>query len=301
MRLKDAARRFNDVVAYDAYTDEEVFRCAYTTFNDHSADGSTIRRRTMHLPEGTTIPTRGCIKLGDEVWIVGTGSPDFFGGSIARVAYSIKKSTDFARIGTPGQAILETTPTQLFLQKEFFNDNYDKNTKSDTNITWYVYLAESETVQTGMIIVTPTIKLRVRKDYMPAENLRIVECDELDSDAVQSVTFFQNDVYDPLLDTYTIITTPATVLAISYNQLYRLHTAADAKYEQGDKSVLVPKSVVTPVTGSQFTMFGTSWRVLTVQSELDCWLLHARVGASTLGQVRSVASASGTSTAVAYG
>ena len=33
----------------------------------------------------------------------------------------------------------------------------------------------------------------------------------------------------------------------------------------------------TPLQGT-FTMNGATWRVLSVQAELDSWLLHARIG-----------------------
>lgn len=278
MRMKDAAKRFNDALATDAYTGDELFFCAFTSYDDHAASGATARRRVLSLPEGVPIPVRSAIDLYSEIWLVGAGSADSFGGSVIRMAYAMRKTTDLAKLGTPAQAILNTAPTQAFVQKQYFKDTFDPTTESDSSISWNVFFSPHEDVPIGSFIVTSDLSLRVRKTYLPVEGLRVAECDELDPDAFETAIFIENGTYNSTTDTYstTAVTTPVFVL--DYNKLYHLHTAGDAPYVAGDLAVLVPKTALTPVTGAQLTMRNTSWRVLTVQSELDCWLLHIRIG-----------------------
>jgi len=278
MRLKDAARRFNDTLATDAYTGDEAFFCAFTTFDDHAASGATSRRRTLSVTPGTEIPVRGAINLHNQIWIVGTGTPDAFGGKEIRVAYAMKKATDLAKIGTPAQAISGTGFTLAFIQKEYFKDTFNAITESATSVAWNIFISPHEVIAAGTVIVTPDVKLRVRMTYLPVDGLRVAECDELPPNTEQTAVFTENGAYNSATDSYSVVSVTTPVLIVDYNKLYQLHTASDAPYVQGDEAVLVPKSALTPVVGSSFTMLGTTWRVLTVQSELDCWLLHVRVG-----------------------
>lgn len=278
MRLKNAARRFNDTLATDAYTGDEAFLCAFTTYDDHAASGATSRRRTLNVREGTEIPVRSAINLYNEIWIVGAGSPDAFGGSIIRVAYLMRKATDLAAIGTPAQALANAGSTLAYVQKQYFKDTFNTLTQSDSSVSWNVFLSPHESIVSGSIIVTPDVKLRVRMSYLPVEGLRVAECDEMPANTLQTAVFIENGAYNSTTDSYTTVSITTPVFIVDYNKLYQLHTASDAPYVAGDEAVLVPKTALTPVVGSYFTMLGTKWRVLTVQSELDCWLLHARVG-----------------------
>lgn len=278
MRLKDAARRFNDAQATDAYTGEELFKCAFTSYDDHAASGATARRRTLSVPELTVIPTRSAINLYTEIWLVGAGSADSFAGSVVRKAYAMRKATDLAKLGSPSQSIRATGQTPAFVQKQFFKDSYDQLTESDSNIAWNVFVSPIEVVPIGSFIVTTDITLRVRKTYLPVEGLRVAECDELEPDALQTAVFIENGAYNSLTDSYTTTAISSLVYIVDYNKLYHRHTAADAPYEPGDLAVLVPTVSLTPKVGAHLTLLGISWRVLTVQLELDCWLLHIRVG-----------------------
>lgn len=278
MRLKDAAQRYHDALATDAYTGEELFKCAFSSFDDHSASGATARRRVLNIPDGVLPPIRSCISIYTEIWLVGLGAADSFGGSVVRRSYGMKRATDLAKVGTPGQAIAGAGATLVYIQKLYFKDVYNTRTESDNGIYWNVFMSPHEAVDTGSFIITPDVSLRVRIAYLPVEGLRVAECDELETGSLLSATFVSNGAYNSTTDEYatTSVTTP--VYVVDYNKLYRLHTQADADYQPGDVAVLVPKAALTPVSGSQFAMSGTTWRVLTVQSELDCWLLHARVG-----------------------
>lgn len=276
--MKDAARRFSDTLALDAYTDEELFEVAFTSYDDHASSGATARRRVLQLTETDVPPERSCIKLYGEIWIVGTGSPDSFGGSIIRVSYGMKKATDLAKLGSPAQTITGVGQTQAYVQKLYFKDTFDTVTESDSNVAWNVFLSPHEVIESGMIVATSDLLLRVRKTYLPVEGLRVAECDEMEANSAQTAIFSENGGYDSTTDSYTVINTSVPALIVDYNKLYKLHSAADAPYVPGDLAVLVAKTALTPKVGSYFSMLGTKWRVLTVQTELDSWLMHVRVG-----------------------
>lgn len=276
MRLKDAARRFNDTQAYDSYTGDPEFICQFSSFDDKSADGATARRRVLNVPESVTIPTRRSVSLYGQNWLVGAGAPDSFAGSTVRVQYGMKRATDLASIASPS-GVLSSTGTPAYVHKRYYRDNLDTRTESDNQTAWNVFLAPVETVVVGMFIVTDAL-LRVRNLYLPVEGLRVAQCDDMGPTSIATAGFTENGVYNPLTDSYAGVTITTSVIVIDYARLYQLTTKADAIYEPGDVSVLVRQAAATPVTGSRFTMNGFTWRVLSVQAELDSWLLHARVG-----------------------
>lgn len=276
MRLKDAAKRFNDAQAYDAYTGATLFKCQFTSFDDHSADGATARRRVLNIPSVLTIPARRCVRLYDQAWLVGVGSPDSFAGSAVRVQYGMKKATDLALLATPS-GVISSTGTPAYVQKRYYRDNMDSKTESDNQIAWNVFVAPIETLVNGMYIVADVL-LRVRNTYLPVEGLRVAQCDDLGPLSIVAAVFTENGTYNPLTDTYPTVSVATSVILVDYARLYQLATKADPTYEPGDVSVLARQAVVTPVVGSRFTMNGATWRVLSVQAELDSWLLHARIG-----------------------
>jgi hypothetical protein len=38
----------------------------------------------------------------------------------------------------------------------------------------------------------------------------------------------------------------------------------------------VPQASITPVVGAKFMLGAIAWRVLSVEAELDAWLMHCR-------------------------
>jgi hypothetical protein len=276
MRLRDAARRFNDVQAYDAYTLKELFKCQFSSFDDHSADGATARRRTLNVPLEVVIPARSCVRLYDETWLVGSGTQDSFGGSVVRKHFGMKRATDLVSIATPA-AVLTSTGTPVYVQKQYFKDTADTRTESDTQVSWNVFLSPAETIAEGMFIVADVL-MRVRNHYLPLEGLRIAQCDDLGPISIVTATFTENGAYNSATDAMASVSVATSVILLDYTRLFRLATEADAAYAPGDVSILVRKAALTPVTGARLTMNSNSWRVLNTQSELDCWLLHCRIG-----------------------
>lgn len=276
MRLHDAARRFHDTQAYDGYTGAKAFLCAFSSFDDHSADGATARRRVLNLMPADTVPTRRVISIYGERWLVGVGAPDSFAGTQIRVNHSMKKATDLAALLTPAQACAAAAGTPAYVQRKYFRDTANGQTDAQIDTFWNVFVAPGEPVQRGTFIRCSGELLRTRGEYLPIEGLLVAQCDTLDPGAVQTLTFVSNGTYNPGTDALTAISTAVGAIAIDMSKLYAYRAESDPKLVAGDLTYLVPKSAITPATGAEFTAASGRWRVLTVQSELDCWLLHCR-------------------------
>lgn len=278
MRLHDAARRFHQTLAYDGYTGKSLFFVGFSSFDDHSSDGATARRRVLNLVPGQKIPARQVLLIDAQRWLVGAGSPDDFAGTTIREHYGMKKTTDLFTLFAPGEACLAAPDTgvKAYVQKQYFRDVANPLTDSKNDTFWNVFIAPDEPVLPGTFMASAELVFRVRNTYLPVEGLRIAQCDTLDAGAFQTLTFVANGSYDAATDSFATVSTSVPSYAVAYAKLYRLSTQADAGAAAGDLSVLVPTAAITPVVGARFLLASRPWQVLSVQAELDAWLLHAR-------------------------
>lgn len=277
MKLKSAARYFDDTPVYDGYTGAFLFNCQFSSFNDANAVGSTSTRRILSIAPGLVIPTRRVIKVFDDYWLVGDGNPDSWKGSVIRQSFNMKKATAQVQLLTPGQACLGTAGTVAYAQAIYFKDTL--NTQSDSNYDsfWNYFIAPGEPVSRGTIIHDGGRYLRARGAYLPLEDLRIAQCDEVDQGPV-AVTF-NTGVYVPATDSFTSVPVTTPALLLDFQKAYRFQTPGASKEEPGDIAALVAASAVTPRPGLSLQIDSKTWQVVSFAPDADAWLLHLRRGA----------------------
>jgi hypothetical protein len=276
MDLRDAARRFNDAEAFDGYTGEYVFNCHFSSFDDHSAAGATARRRALGLTDEDTVPARQVVSIYNDRWLVGSGNPDSFGGKVLRRVYNMKRSTDLAAVLTPAQACMSATGTLAYVHKQWFREVVNVPTDSKIDNFWTVFIAPGEPVEPGTFFRCGSVLLRARNTYLPVEGLRVAQCDDIDFATQKTLLFRENGNFDAATDSYPALNYSVFGLVVDYTKLFRLRTSADLRAEPGDVSVLVPQASITPVVGAKFMLGAIAWRVLSVEAELDAWLMHCR-------------------------
>ena len=277
MRMRDVARYFDKEKIYDGYTGRLIFRGQLGEFNDASSVGSTLRRRVLSLAPNLEVPTRRCLKIGSQYWLAGIGLTDTFQGEDTRKTYNLRKATSYFEILTAAQACSATLSSSLaYGYEEYEKDTTNAATDSEYSTFWNVFFAPGEPVRQGSFLRVGSRLLHVRQAYVSAEDLKLAQTDELDSDAVQAAVFTGTGAYDPITDTLSGAATAAQVLQIEAAKFYRWRQWAEADLRPGDRSVFVPLATVTPKVSSQFTMSGKTWRVVSLQPEFDTWAIHAR-------------------------
>jgi len=279
MEFADAAAFFRDTQAYDGYTGVEAFLCHFSSFDDSSSDGSTSRRRVLNLADEDEIPVRRVVSIFGDRWIIGGGNPDSYGGEVIRRSYGMKKATDLALLRTPGQACLGAGGTTAYVQKQYFKDTVNQLTTGEIDTFWNVFIAPDEPVQRGTFLICGSLILRSRQTYLPVEGLNVAQSDQLDPGTAETVTFTGNGSYDPVTDEIATLSTAVPSLLFDFNKLYRFRTEADRPAKPGDLTMLVAAASITPTVGARFTRVdGSGWQVLSVEAELDAWLMHVRRG-----------------------
>ena len=274
MKLKSAATYFDDTPVYDGYTNDYLWLCQFSSFNDANAVGSTSTRRILSIAPGLAVPSRRAIKVFDDVWLVGDGNPDSWKGSVIRQSFNMKKATSLSALLTPAQACLAAAGTSAYTQQIYFKDTVNTLNNADYDPFWNFFLAPTETVEKGYFIRAAGKLYRVRSAYLPLEDLRIAQSDEVDAGPLDAT--FSTGAYIPATDSYAAGSVDTKVILLDFSKLYENQTKASSAVAKGDMSALVPKSALTPAVGKTVTTQGATWKILAVDSELDCWLLHLR-------------------------
>lgn len=274
MKLKSAARFFDDTPVYDGYTGAFLWNCQFSSFNDANAVGSTSTRRILSIAPGLALPTRRVVKIFDDKWLVGDGNPDSWKGAAIRQSFNMKKATSLVEILTPAQACLGQSGPTAYIQAIYFKDTFNSLNDADYGLFWNYFFAPNEPVSQGSFIRDGSRLLRVRGSYVPLEDLRIAQSDEQDTGPVAAV--FDTGVYDPLTDSFTASTISTFAITLDFNKTYSRLTQASEAPVRGDINALVPVSVLTPEPGKTVLIAGTTWRILSKDVEVDCWLLHLR-------------------------
>ncbi len=275
MRLHDAARYFDDDQVLDAYTSAFLFNAQMISPAEH-VSGDTFRRHTLSAGDGHASPARGAVRVMGDVWMLGDNNPDGFKGSVLRRNYSLKRATGLLNLRTPAQACLGTAGTAMYAYKEFYHDMIDNPTESEYDTLWNVYCALNESVSKGSFFVEGSTVFRVRNSYRTVEGFNLAETDQFDADAVQAAVFITTGTLNLVTDKYPTASIATTVIQTDVFKFYRFRTEVEASRKPGDLTVFVAKSALTPAVGGNFTMQGSTWRITSVVSEIDAWVLHAR-------------------------
>lgn len=274
MDIRDAAGYFDQDSVYDGYTGALLFLGHSEPHDDHTSAGATSRRRTLVADPGTAAPARGVVQLYGERWLVGTSNLDAFQGQYLRRNFDLKKSTGLMAHLTPAEACRSSLGVEFYAHREYYRDSMNTSTESEWDTQWNIFCPQVEGVIKGHFLRQGSILYRVRNVYPTIELLDIAEADQFDTNALQVCAF------DGEISLVTEAAMPGpTVPGIQgdIQKFYRYAAAAEAGQLPGDRAVFVPKSLITPTPGQQFTMSGARWTVVQRASELDTWALQVRL------------------------
>lgn len=277
MEFSAAAAYFDEDEIFDAYSDDLLFLGHTTPHDDHTSSGATSRRRTLVAAVDARAPARRVIRWHDSYWLVGNDNVDSFRGEAVRRSFGLKKSTGVMSLLTPGQAATGIAGVQFHAHKEYYRDMTDAMSSADFDTMWNVFCPFSEPVAKGMFLRQDNTLFRVRNVIPTVDEFLTAEADQFDADAIQQAVFTQGAALD--FDTGAApATTSVMVIQTDVPKYYTFRNEAESGNKPGDRTVFVAKSAVTPAVGDHLAMLGASWRVVTVVSEGDSWILRARMG-----------------------
>ncbi len=292
MRLKNAAKYFDDIPITDAYTDTLLpYKGQFSTFIEQNPDGSTATTRTMSLAPGLALPERGVIKLLGETWMVGQTSQDGIYGESIRQTVPLRRVTDLFTKLTPGQAVVRGPSTTLYGRKQYLKDTTDA-TQTAAYFPFYelYFSAGEELPRPGTFFRTPKGTLfRSRSAYRTMTEMVCAQCDLVEKSSTTTAEF-GSMLYDPILDSYGTGMQVRQVMVMMPHQLHNKTSPDDPTYQPGDLTLLVRIEDGDVKVGQQMQLqtSGIEWadprwwrgtvptQILRVTPEFDAWNLHIR-------------------------
>lgn len=275
MRLSRVARKFDNVVAQDAYG-TDTFMVQYEPMSFSKIDGTSVTKRMVSAAPEIVMPARGAIKIDGMNYVVGHGAPDYWMGEVIRVSYVIQGATGLASLHSIASAIAQDTPVTAYAALVFSKYMPEANDNSKYPPQYQVFLAGSESVPADSLIQLDGKWFLVKQSYISTSGLRIALANELD-DPVFEVVTYGNRVYEPVSDTYTSTTSTVRVLRVKWSEHFHYLTASDETYQRGDIQIIAMQSDMPNVKPSDtLTLSDGVWRVLSVQDEGVTLSLHMR-------------------------
>lgn len=276
MDISEAAVFFDNDPVRDGYTDAYLFDGQVASYDDSSSDGATVRRRVMSAAPTVALPTRKVVSIYGDRWLAGRGTADGFQGATVRQHFNMKRVTDLVSVLTPEEARAEASGTLAYVHKLFLKDTVNSMTDSEYDCQFNVFIAPGETARKGSFLRDTEGRLyRVRNDYLPADEVRVLESDQLDIDALVTATF-NTGTYDPATDTVSAGTTTSKIIVLDTPKFYRFRHVSDDRIKPGDMTMFAASSLNCQ-PGTEFEIAGVKWEVLTVQPEIDLLAIHARM------------------------
>lgn len=281
MKLAQAAVYFDRDSVYDAYSGLLLFKGQFASYDGSQPDGSFSRRRTISVGPSIAHPPRSVVTVHNEKWIVGEFITDGFFDEPIRKTASAKAVTNLFTFLTPGEAALDDmTPTlaQAYGQERYLKDTVNTPTTSDYSPQYEITFGSTEIVPDEYFLRTPADLYHIRTTYKALEGFTVATADLIgatDYGENKYVTVVFTGGYDPITEMPTTGVTTSGILLYAY-KLYYHATEADPRNNQGDKTLIVAQSAVTPVNGSNISIDGEPHRIFGITPYHDSWNLRVR-------------------------
>ena len=280
MKLHSAATYFDRMECVDAYTLDSLFNGQFDLFDDSKRDGSTVTRRIMATKAGPTLPDRGVISVGEEVYILGKNHKDWFDREVIREKFVIFPVVELVTFGTEEQALLDSGST-AYGGRVWVKNLKEAESTSEKFPVYNIYLSITESVNVNQLVFVENRWHRVLSVFESAAGFLTLESAELDAGAVTSVTLTPRTgqtAYNPATDSYTAGTPVVLAALVERPQtFYDYESEAAPKSEPGDIKATFLKSEITTVTvGSRFPLNGKTYEIISAVLDGTAWHTHAR-------------------------
>lgn len=277
MKLTAAATYFDRLPVYDAYSNKELFEAQFDLFDDSKRDAVNIMRRTLSVAPLTSMPARLAIKAASQHWIVGRNpNNDTFMRGLIRTKYTVQLAHGLALLRTAGEVITNTGGSAAYAGLAWMKDWKEVEYSSRVYPYYEVYFAYGEPLTPDQFIELDGKIFRSRGVYLSEAGFQVVEADDLQTARV-SVSYTGPTTYDPSTDTFSGSTSTVPALNVRYAADFLYEQPSVLKRQPGDLVLLVRKTdVSSPKPDDGIVFSSKSYKVISVESESDCWNLTVR-------------------------
>ena len=277
MKLKSAARYFDNDTVTDGYTGALLFKAQFSSFEQASPDGSFQRRRVVSLAPDIAPASRRVVVVQGMRRVMGELVTDAFKDKPIRQTSAAKEATDLFTLLTPAQAALKNMGTAIYGHKQYLKDTVNSVTDSNYDPQYEIFFGITENLKAGYFLKSAQQYLHIRSLLYANEGYWVAVSDELATNPATDaeVTAAFAGVYDPVTETHAAGVTTTGIMLDMY-KLYNFNTEADPRNQAGDMSLIVAKSAVTPKADQLITIAGVNWKNIKFTPYFDAWNIQLR-------------------------
>ena len=275
MKLANAAKFFDKTVAEDAYDATATFMCQVDPQVYFKIDGVAVKKRTMACSPSVVVPSRQVVNIENQAYLVGSGTPDMWKGTVIRNNYVLQGADDLATLNTIAAELAGTAGTQAFAALVFSKYLPEGADSSKYPPQYQIFMSGTESAPADSLVNIGTRWFLVKDSYIGLSGLLLALVNEIKGTVFETITA-NSEAYDPVTDAYT--PTPATikVLRVRWQEHFTYLSKAQIEYFRGDEQVFILKADMTPNPGDTLVLSDGTWRVLDAQDDGLIWSCHVR-------------------------
>jgi len=273
MKLSDAASYFDRTPVFDATTGSHLFYGQVDPYDDSKRDAGGAYRRILSVRPGTAIPASRVVRVFGIPFIVGAEEIDGLAEQ-HRVKYVIQRADGYYAVSRLSAFLSGTTSSNTWADPQWLKDAKELSVSSRMPQMYNVMLPLAADIRVNDVLWLGTARYFVLASRALPSGMKQAECLLLE-DPVATATLTPR-TYDPVAGAYsTSAPTSIACLKVRWQSLYQYATQDDARYQEGDTSLVVPLATVVANKDS-IDLGGATWRILSVDVIADTKVLHAR-------------------------
>lgn len=273
LTLADASGYFDRTPIHDAYTGALKFYGQVDPFDDSKRDSATAYRRVLSVKPGTMIPERRAVRILGACWLV--GSSDLDGqGTAYREKYVMHPAPSTMLVTSLSGYLSGATPIANYGELAWLKDGKEDASSSRGVPMFTAYLAKGAALAEYDVIQVDGVAYLANPPHLQASGVLSATCARLEYLPVDAT--LSTRTYDPAQGKYTAsVATTVKCLRVRWQALFVYGSQADAKYQEGDCSLVMPSGTVL-ATKDTVTLGAQSWSVLAVEDIGGAVVAHGR-------------------------
>lgn len=273
MTLSDASSFFDRTPITDPDNGKVLFYGQIDPYDESRRDGVGAYRRVLSVKPGTVIPTTRAIRAFGQVWVMGIREVDGL-AQMHREKYVLQPASLKMSVGSLNEFLAGTAASSAWADIEWLKDSREEEVSSSVVPLLTVYFADGTSVHENDVVWSGADAYLVESTRSLPSGLFAAIVIKLEY-AVSAASHFAR-TYDPVAGAFNSPTaTPVNCLRVRWQNLYRYDTQGEAKFQEGDTTLVVP-SGTTITTADRITLAGKEWSVFGSEAFSGAVCIHAR-------------------------
>lgn len=274
MTLAQASTYFDRTPALDPDNDVVRFLCQIGPYDDSRRDAGGAYRRILSVASGTPMPAKRAIRVFGQVWLIGARQTDGLDDP-HRDKYVLQPSEHKVSISRLPRFLSGTVAAACWASVEWAKDARELEASSNLPQTYYAYLPRGTDVRVQDVLWFSGSAFLVAATHEQPSGYTLANCSRLEQ-VLPEVATLTGRTYQPAQGSF--LDSPAvnvSSLRVRWRSLYLYGSQDDARYQEGDYSVVLPPATVLD-TATRLDLAGRLWQVISSEMLAGALVAHVR-------------------------